>query len=239
MRATRNEATYLPSVNTGVAGRGPDRHLASRATGLSTPYYAPTMPGRRGSHCPAHGLGVAQSTFNLLFRMPCPRHVDTIQRTTAHWPRCRPVERPWRRASATTIVADRALPDPRLRRRAPPPAPCRPRVPARRLPGRHRRGRGVEGRTEDRDRRPERRQSAEALDAGDDRTDDLRGAQRIDEARDTILQSAWRIWLDARGRIRRTAARLRWSQPRSGADPDSPTHNPRGSRSPGSSHRRR
>ena len=80
-------------------------------------------------------------------------------------------------------VADRALPHPRLRRGAPPPAPCRPRVPARRLAGRQGRGPGVEGRSRDRDRRPERRQPAQALDAGDDRADELRGAERLDQAR--------------------------------------------------------
>ena len=68
---------------------------------------------------------------------------------------------------------------------------------------------------------------------------ELRGAQRIDQARDATLQSAWRIGLDARGQIRRTAARLRRPQPRLDADPDSPAHNPRGSRAPDSLHRRR
>ena len=60
---------------------------------------------------------------------------------------------------------------------------CRSWVPARCLLGWQRRGRGVEGRSEDQDPRIERRQPSQALDAGDDRAYELRDARRIDQAR--------------------------------------------------------
>ena len=91
------------------------------------------------------------------------------------------------------------------------------RAPSRTLPtsgsgatsrGGHRRGPGVEGRSQDRDRRPERRQPAQALDAGDDCADELRGAQRLDQARSRpCLDPFGHRREHRRGRDERRAAR--------------------------------
>ena len=79
--------------------------------------------------------------------------------------------------------ADRPLPDPRLRRRAAAAAPERPRVPARPRLGRARPGRRLEGRARDLARRALRRDPDRAVDARDDRADELRGALEVDQDR--------------------------------------------------------
>ena len=79
MRAPRDEASQLPGVVAGVSRRGPDGRSAFGGADLPALHYAPAVAGSRRSHGPPVVLGLPQSALDLLFRVPRPSHVDTIQ----------------------------------------------------------------------------------------------------------------------------------------------------------------